>query len=59
MKKLVVIRTYPKAYLEKPGVEEIAGEVSGKTEQHLVDFVNCKCKADPGCCGYRIEEIEM
>ena len=58
MKQLVVIRVYPPTYQEKPGVEEIVGPISGETPQHLVEFVNRKCKGDPGCCGYKIEEID-
>jgi len=58
MRQLVVIRTYPEAYRERPGEEEVAGPISEDTEHHLIDFVARTCGADPGSCGYRIEEVD-
>ena len=58
MKRLVVIRVYPEAYLEKPGVEEIVGEALMDNPQYLVEYVHRNCRNDPGCCGYHIAEIE-
>ena len=59
MKKLMVLRTYPKGYTPKPGAKEIVGEISGNTPYHLGQFVRTKCRQDPGCCGYEIIEVEV
>lgn len=57
--QFVIVRTYPKTHREKPGVVEDAGVVSMNMPAHLVEFVARKCSADPGCCGYHIEERRM
>ena len=56
MSKFIVVRTYPEAYLKKPGVVEDAGEVGGNSVFDLINFVDGKCKDDRGGCGYHIEE---